>query len=264
MKPAFLLILCLAAAPLLARAGEPVVFEGPEKATRAELEKCAAALTKRLAAAGLKGMKATAVEKEGKRTVEVTSKEEIPGEIRWRIETFAAFAAQKPVLKFSRQLTEEEKAQGFSLQKVDDPKTAEAPRGTTWAFGLGVDLKPDRRYGLGDVVVLLRDAPYVSWSELSILAKSDSEWTLKLTAASTRLLLEDSTKGAKDKTAPYTWVRITFDTFCLVHDTQVMLSNDKGPLKEGTIALPAALAENLEIILRNPMPYALKRTGAGK
>ena len=259
MKARVLFLCSLAAAPHLARAGDPVILEGPAESTKAEIDQCATALARRFAVAGLKGLKATAVEKAGKRTVEVTSKDEIPVETRSKIEDLARLAGQRPVLKFQRDLTAEEKAAGFDYANVEDPKTSKAPSGAAWSECLDTNLRSTKKDKSGGVVNLLKDNPYVNWSEVSVAEKGTAEWTLKLSAAATKVVFNEAIGGQAGRRAPFCFVRIAFDFYSVLFECKVVLMNDKMALKEATITLPAAMAESLEAVMRNPMPRGLKR-----
>ncbi|KAF0239810.1 MAG: hypothetical protein FD180_5164 [Planctomycetota bacterium] len=264
MKAAFLIVLALAIPPLLACAGDPVVLEGPAESTKGELDQCATALGRRLAAFGLKGLKVAAVEKDGKRTVEVSSNDEIAPETRTRIEALARHAGQKPVVKFERALTEQDTAQGFAYEKVKDPKTTKAPPGTAWAACVSNDLKDTKTETDRGWVSLLRDSPYVNWTEITVTEKGTSEWSFKFSPASTKVMQFESTGGEPGRRAEFAYVRIAFDWFCTHLEIKVTLSEKRAVLKECTFKLPADLAEYLDPVLRNPMPKPLKRPGSDK
>jgi hypothetical protein len=245
---------------LCALAGDPVVLEGPAESTKAELDQCASALAKRFAVFGLKGLKAVAVEKDGKVTVEVKSSAEIDADTRARIEKFAMFAGQKGAFKLSRDVTQEEKDKGFGPGKTGELASAKSPPGTLWTFCLNQELKPTKE----GFVILLKDSPSWTWSEVSVDSKAGEEWTFKLSAAATRRMQSEFTHDVPGKSVPYGLARIGFDALSIVDEVKITLSVNKAPLKEGNFKLPVALAEYLEPILRFPMPRALKRPGSDK
>ena len=263
MKLTPLLALCLALPALHATAVDPVVLEGPAEATKAEIDQCAAALGKRFVAIGVKNLKAAVVEKDGKRTVEVTSAAEIAPETRAKISTLSKIAGAKGVLKDIRNLTPDEKAKGFDAGKRDDPKSAKAPPGTSFAWCVGADLSLPPP-NAGGVILLLCDNPFVPWSEVSVTAKGADAWTFKLSPAATKRLALDVTGGNARGIATAARVGIAFDATAYSEVIDIKLLEGKTQLKEGTFMLPAALAENLDAILRNPMPRALKPAEAKK
>lgn len=262
MRTSTLLFALLAAS---ASAGDTLSFEGPEDATKAEIDQCAAALTKRLAAYGFKGMTVGAVEKDGKRTVTVVSPAAIDDATRGKIELMALYAGQNPAVRFRRDLTAEEKAQGFDIPKTKDLKGAKTPKSCRWAECLGENFKSAIGTPGGWECVMLKDAPWISWSDVTVAEKGDSTWTFKLSAAATKVAGNEATGGVAGRRAEFVWSRISFDNFTWVSDTKIELTNkDKASLKEGTFTLPAAMAPFVEATLRYPMPKGLKPVPAEK
>ena len=208
---------------------------------------------------GFKGLKASAVEKDGKRTVEVKSSMDLDPETRAKIEFFAKFSGQHATMKMMRELTPEEKEKGFTPGKLNDPNSSKAPPGATWFVCLKLDLSPT-----GGGMVLLRDQPSVTWSEISVSAQGDGEWTFKLSAAATKRLQFELCGDQPGRTVPFAHLRIAFDKLATWDEFKVALSENKQALKEGYFKLPAATAEKVEAILRFPMPRALKPAEAKK
>ncbi|MBI2921588.1 MAG: hypothetical protein HYY18_10950 [Planctomycetes bacterium] len=238
------------------RAGDPIVLDLPAGSTKADADKCATALGRRFAAVGLKSLKAVVVEKDGTTMVEVTSKADIAPETQARIALLARIPGQRGMFKAGRDLTADEKASGFTSGKSSDPNSAKAPPGTSWVWCIGRDLAPLPQAEA--TAWLVREVPSVTWSEISVAERGKDEWTFRLAAAATRRLILDLTGGKQGVILVDIFYILTFDSTALVDDVLVVLGEGRKVLKEGTFSLPATLAENLEAILRYPMPLALK------
>jgi hypothetical protein len=250
---AFVAALVLGARPAVA--GDPVVLEAPAEATKAEVDQCAAALGKRLLAVGCKNLKAAGVEKDCKRTVEVTSKDAIGDDVRAKIGLLAKFTGKKGEFRLFRGLKPGETEEEFKTPS--NTRAGKAPPGSHWSRKLTPDLSPCPDYRL------LHDTPTTAWSETSVVSKSDAEWKFQFTPAATKKLQADvNASNPSGKPTGSAGLPLAWEEGCCEKLVDINFQDSGKGLKGATFTLPGALAENLDAILRNPMPRALALAAA--
>ncbi|MBI2920148.1 MAG: hypothetical protein HYY18_03565 [Planctomycetes bacterium] len=236
-----------------------LVLEGPKEAPRADLEKCASVMARRCLVRGIKGIKGSVVETDGKLRVELASREKLSEEARKSVETLARVAGRRAEFKMPRSLTPEEKSAGFTLGNPADLSTSKIPPGTSWVRRVENDFQDVKAAGGGPVSSLTRDTPAVDFSEVSADRANDTMWTYAFSEAATRKLQKEISDPKKKEWFKRYFLLFTFDgNLVWTEDIDVNFGEQKSPLKRATFTLPVAFAEVAEAVFRNPMPHALK------
>lgn len=224
-----------------ARAAEPVVLEATTEATEAELKTCAAALGKRFAALGLKGLKADVVTKDGVSRVEVKGAGDISADVKAKIVKVAGFAGKDPAIRFYRELTEAE--------RVEFKPPSKAPAGFRWFRCFDDNLVPEASRESR----LMEEKASVPWSDTTVTNRGDKEWTFEITPETSKRFVSDVIGHSGDNRTGTAEIPLGFDDITPRKRPVLTLTS-----KKVTFKLPADMAANLDAILRNPMPRALK------
>lgn len=240
-----LLAACVLFAAASARAAEPFILEAPVEATEAELKACVAALGKRFAALGLKGLKADVVTKDGTSHVEVQGAGDIPADVKAKVARIAGFAGKDPAIRFFRELTDAEKAEF----KAPGPSGTggKAPPGVKWFRLLEDDLAATAECRP------MEEKAAVRWSDTTVTNRGDKEWTFEISAETSKRFVSDVVGHSGSNRTGTAEIPLGFDDVTPRKRPPLTLTT-----KKVTFKLPADLAATLEAILRNPMPRALK------
>ncbi|KAF0245544.1 MAG: hypothetical protein FD180_1515 [Planctomycetota bacterium] len=235
-------------AALAVHAGDPIVLEAPSGAKKAELDASAAALNRRFAALELKGLKATAVQKDNSGSVAVSSTVEIKDDVSAKIAVLARFAGKSGGVRPPPVLTPEEEA---TVVWPLDGKPGKLPKGYLFFRTVRDNFSPMTEFKIRC------ETPLATWAQVTVKTRDEKEWSYECSPEASKCLVAEIDKHFDAGHSSFSGFFLTIDDMSFVTQLVFQLKKSQVPLKNATFKVPSAQAAMVEAIVRNPMPFAL-------
>ncbi|MCC6740940.1 MAG: hypothetical protein IT452_18010 [Planctomycetia bacterium] len=259
-----LLLLALALSCLPVAAEEAVRFQPPEGSKKEDVQKCAAAFEKRLAAYGYDGIKGSVEESEDK-SLQVVLKSESgwTAAMLEKATSLARLPAKTVEIRQRAELTDVQREQ-FKPGKWDSPKDDKAPKGMHWFRNLDADTLAEDVSGPAEhrigTVTLLRDDTTVRLTEMGKpRATSDGDKRITYTLAS------GAAKRLRSAFVPGNGCGMYFVIDGKAVGKAILdIVGIEDSTRDITVSGWESELRLIEAVIHNPFPFALKPVAADK